>query len=219
MLYNILDEGKEYTVERGSFKGHKRWEFGSVSAQIDLPGIAPLIPEIPEWMNIPAPVTQEYLDNYFLQLLSTAKPDNTVYTYGMYLAPQIEKIIKILKETPANNQCCATIGDMDSIDLDDPPCMRTAQFNIRDSKLNMFLFFRSNDLYSGFPCNIAGMQLVKEYMADEIGVGDGQIFYYSSGLHLYDFQYDVAKQRIMRWVGVNILVWLGYTSLLVLVSL
>jgi len=198
LLYTVIDEGEKYTVERGSFKGHERLEFGSVSAQIDVPGIYPLIPEFPEWMKIPPPVTQDYLDNYFQQLLSVDKPENTIYTYGMYLTPQVEKIIQILKKTPLNNQCCCTIGDMNSIDQDDPPCMRTVHFNIRNGSLNMFLFFRSNDLFSGFPANIAGMQLVKEYMAEEIGCKDGQIFYYSSGLHLYDFQFDIVKQRTMR---------------------
>jgi thymidylate synthase len=198
LLYTVLDEGKEYKIERGSFAGHNRLEFGSVSVQIDLPGIAPLIPEFPSWLDAPPPVTQDYLDNYFQQLMSTDKPENCDYVYGMYLRPQIDKIIEILKETPLNNQCCATIGDMYSIDMNDPPCMRIAHFNIRDKRLNMFLFFRSNDLWSGYPCNIAGMQLVKEYMAGEIGVQDGQIFYYSSGLHLYDYQYDLARLRTMR---------------------
>lgn len=198
LLYTILDKGCEYTIERGSFEGHKRLEFGSVSVQINRPSSDPLIPEFPSWMNAPEPVTKDYLDNYFQQLMSIEKPDNCDYVYGQYLRPQIDKIVQILRATPLNNQCCATIGDMHSIDMNDPPCMRIAQFNIRDNKLNMFLFFRSNDLWSGYPCNIAGMQMVKEYMASEIGVEDGQIFYYSSGLHLYDFQYELAKLRTMR---------------------
>jgi thymidylate synthase len=32
-------------------------------------------------------------------------------------------------------------------------------------------------------------------MADEIGVGDGEIIAVSKGLHLYDYVWDLAKLR------------------------
>ena len=33
----------------------------------------------------------------------------------------------------------------------------------------------------------------KEYMADEIGVGDGEIIASSKGLHLYEYSWDLAR--------------------------
>jgi thymidylate synthase len=198
LVYNIFDYGREYKIDRGSFEGCKRLEYDFVTCEIAAPGVAPLIPEFPEWMNVTPPVTQEYLDEYFAQLLTTEVPANTCYTYGHYLKPQVDQIIEIFKKTKNTNQCCATIGDIESITLGDPPCLKVLDFNIKDNKLHMYIYFRSNDLYAGFPANIAGLQMLKEYMCQEIGCDDGCIYYTSKGLHLYDYQYEIAKKRTNR---------------------
>ena len=41
--------------------------------------------------------------------------------------------------------------------------------------------------------NLAAIQLLKEYMADEIGVADGEIIASSKGLHLYEYSWELAK--------------------------
>ena len=45
----------------------------------------------------------------------------------------------------------------------------------------------------GFPSNLAALQLMKEYMAAEIGVSDGEMICLSSGLHLYEHSWELAK--------------------------
>jgi thymidylate synthase len=40
--------------------------------------------------------------------------------------------------------------------------------------------------------------MLKEYMASEIGVEDGEIIASSKGLHLYDYAWDLAKIRTNR---------------------
>jgi thymidylate synthase len=45
---------------------------------------------------------------------------------------------------------------------------------------------------------LAGLQLLKEYMAKEIGVDDGEIIASSKGLHLYHDCWDLAKTRTGR---------------------
>jgi thymidylate synthase len=55
------------------------------------------------------------------------------------------------------------------------------------------VYFRSWDLWAGFPSNLAAIQLLKEYMASEIGVEDGELVAMSKGLHLYDYAWDLAK--------------------------
>jgi thymidylate synthase len=37
------------------------------------------------------------------------------------------------------------------------------------------------------------MQLLKEYVASEIGVEDGELIALSKGLHLYDYTWELAK--------------------------
>jgi thymidylate synthase len=199
LVYNIFDKGFLYRIDRGSFEGSHRLEYDFVSLKINKPDLRPLVPEFPVWMNCEPPATQEYVDEYFQQLLNdTDIPKNTVYTYGLYLNSQIEEIIDIFKKNKNTNQCCATIGDISSILLDDPPCLKVVDFRIKLNKLQMYVYFRSNDLFAGFPVNIAGLQMLKEYMCCQIGCEDGPIYYSSKGLHLYDHQFAIARKRVGR---------------------
>ena len=77
--------------------------------------------------------------------------------------------------------------------LSDPPCLRAIDTRIRDDKLNFIVYFRSWDLWAGFPSNLAAIQLLKEYMACEIGVADGELIASSKGLHLYQYAWDLAR--------------------------
>jgi len=54
------------------------------------------------------------------------------------------------------------------------------------------VYFRSWDLWAGFPSNLAAIQLLKEYMADEIGVADGELVAMSKGMHLYEYCWELA---------------------------
>jgi thymidylate synthase len=53
-------------------------------------------------------------------------------------------------------------------------------------------------LWNGFPANLGAIQLLKEYMAENIGVEDGEIIAASKGLHLYDYIWELAKLRTMK---------------------
>ena len=59
-------------------------------------------------------------------------------------------------------------------------------------KLHFIIYFRSWDLWAGFPTNLGGLQLLKEYMAKEIGVEDGEMICVSKGLHLYEHAWEFA---------------------------
>jgi thymidylate synthase len=94
------------------------------------------------------------------------------------------------------NQAYMAVGNEKSVDLPDPPCLRMIDTRIRHGKLNFVVYFRSWDLWAGFPSNLAAIQLLKEYMSSEIGVGDGEIVAMSKGLHLYEYSWDLAKTVI-----------------------
>jgi thymidylate synthase len=97
-----------------------------------------------------------------------------------------------------NNQMVLQVAQPDDMLLQDPPCLRHIDTRIQDGKLNFYPYFRSWDLWGGFPANLGGIQLLKEYVASEIGVEDGEIIATSKGLHLYDYSFDLAKCLRMR---------------------
>jgi thymidylate synthase len=91
------------------------------------------------------------------------------------------------------NQAFMAVGDSQSIDLSDPPCLRAIDTRIRDNKLHFIVYFRSWDLWAGFPSNLAAIQLLKEYMSSAIGIGDGELIALSKGLHLYEYAWELAQ--------------------------
>ncbi|MDD5018982.1 MAG: thymidylate synthase [Candidatus Omnitrophica bacterium] len=220
-LSAILDKGRVYTITRGSYKGAKRLEFDYVVVRARKPSHQ-IIPIIPEGLNIPAPTDMEYIQGYLSYLLTGAKTATEDYTYGERLVDpkvrlsevregrslvqevplcvnQIDEVIRMYREEGfGTNQAVMEIGMPSDIKLQDPPCLRLIDTKIRDNKLHFFLYFRSWDLWGGFPSNLGGLQLVKQYMAEMIGVEDGEIVAASKGLHLYDYSWEVAKIRTKK---------------------
>jgi len=187
----------KYTIDRGSFEGHQRIEYDYITIRVEYPWSRPLVPDAPQ--GVPTPTTQEYVESYLPYLLCGVKGDQEQYTYGEYLEKQIPQIIEMYKKDGHNtNQAIMAVGDADSIKLSDPPCLRLIDTRIQNDKLHFFVYFRSWDLWSGFPANLAAIQILKEYMADEIGVGDGELIASSKGLHLYDHCWEYAKAVLRR---------------------
>ena len=190
-LCQTLMEGYEYQIERGSYAGQRRKELDFVVVQVRYPGTRPLVPDVPQ--GVPPPSTMDYIEEYLPYLMTAHRREGEQYTYGQYLETQIAEVIKMYKEDGYNtNQAFMAVGDERSIFLSDPPCLRAVDTRIRDNKLNFVVYFRSWDLWAGFPSNLAAIQLLKEYMASEIGV-DGELIAVSKGLHLYEYTWELAK--------------------------
>ena len=217
-LAEILEAGYVYKIDRGSYAGQKRLEFDFVTVHVKNPAHQ-IIPIMPEGLGIPAPTSMDYIKQYLQYLLTSCKTETEDYTYGERLVDpkikiteerngrkmekemplqcnQIEEVIKIYKtEGAGTNQAIMEIGMPSDLKLHDPPCLRLIDTRVRYGKLHFFLYFRSWDLWGGFPSNLGGLELVKQYMADEIGVGSGEIIACSKGLHLYEYAWELAKQR------------------------
>jgi len=219
LLFTILDEGRVFTIDKGSYAGQRRLEFDYITIKINYPGTLPLLPQIPEQYGIPNPVADDYLDEYLPYLMTADKKPGEDYTYGERLvagavlydrsyAPhdiyggevnQIQTIIDTYKEHgPRNNQMILQVGQPGDILLEDPPCLRQIDTRIQNNKLHFFVYFRSWDLWGGFPANLAAIEMLKQYMAAEIGVESGQIIAASKGLHIYDYSFDIAKCLRMK---------------------
>jgi thymidylate synthase len=191
-LRKTLTEGYQYKIDRGSYAGQHRKELDFVVVKVRNPGTRPIIPSTPQ--GVPPPTSTEYIDDYLPYLMTAHKREGEQYTYGQYLERQIPKVIEMYKQDGHNtNQAFMAVGDADSINLDDPPCLRAIDTRIRDNRLHFFVYFRSWDLWAGFPSNLAAIQLLKEYMASEIGVDDGELIATSKGMHLYEYSWELAR--------------------------
>ena len=200
-LVKILDHGYVYTIDRGSFEGNKRMEYDYIVVHIKNPSCRPIIPDIPDGLGVPPPSSMDYVESYLEKIVTSVKSVHEDYTYGEDLERQIPKVIEMYqKDGFETNQAYMAVGNADSILLKDPQCLRGIDTRIRYGKLHFLPYFRSWDLWAGFPSNLAALQMVKEFMAKEIGVEDGEIIASSKGLHLYDYAWDFAKKRLRKSV-------------------
>lgn len=215
-LFELFEGDYEtYVVEQGSYQGDTRREFDWVTVRITMPGGPPgvdksnlrrLIPSVP--YGVPPPCDEDAVLRYFTDyLFSDRKRPGEQYTYGSRLCKrigeksQIEIVIERYRRGVGTNQLVLQVAEPEDLLLDDPPCLRHIDTRIRNGKLHFMPYFRSWDLWGGFPLNLAGIQLLKEYMAAEIGVEDGEIIATSKGLHVYGHAEDVARMRAGRKRG------------------
>jgi len=215
-VFSVLDNGFRYKIDQGSFTGDQRLEFDDVRIKITYPEVRPLEPDIPPSYGIPNPVEPGYIDRYFNEkILVGVKDDNEDYVYGERLSGilirrhgaimeelivvgpnQIEAVIEKYKKYGFNtNQTTMEVGRPDDCLLNDPPCLRLVDCRVRYGKLHFFVYFRSWDLWGGFPANLGALQLLKEDMAKKIGVEPGETIAYSKGLHLYKYVWELAQLR------------------------
>ena len=244
-IHDILDAGRRFTIDRGSYAGQTRLEYDYFSGQVAHPGTKPLLPDIPAHCGIPNPVEENYIyggegyeRSYIEYLMTGHKAPGESYTYGERLAHtplrgdklswwrqkeneiidarevdgkivfeedgeifinQIEWVIDTYKKYGhRNNQMVLQVAHPSDLTLVDPPCLRSIDTRIQDDALHFIIYFRSWDLWGGLPANLAGLQHLKEYMAEEIGVRDGEMIVESKGLHLYGYAEDLAKLRCLK---------------------
>jgi thymidylate synthase len=95
-----------------------------------------------------------------------------------------------------NNQLCLQVAQPSDMLLKDPPCLRHIDTRIQNGKLHFFPYFRSWDLYSGFPANLAAIEMMRQYCVAEIGLDsiEGEIIASCKGLHSYDYCFELMEK-------------------------
>ena len=194
----VLDVGFKYEIQHGSYIGQTRMEFDQVTVFIKNPYQEPynlMLPQIPAALNIPNPVDDGYVEQYLPYLMTDHIEPGEQYTYGSRIYGQIPHWVDVFKKSPNTNQAVLQVAQPGDFLLPDPPCLRHIDMRIKDGKLIFYPYFRSWDLWGGFPANLAGIAVLQKTMADDIGVVSGPICASSKGLHLYGYVEDLAKLR------------------------
>lgn len=124
---------------------------------------------------------------------------NSAYGYLMkykFGFDQIEKVIELLTKDRNSRRAVINLNTPNErvIETKDEPCTIALQFLIRDGKLHCTGIMRSNDIWFGFPYDVAFFTELQKYIADRLGVGYGTYTHFVTSLHLYERNYeDVAK--------------------------
>ena len=113
---------------------------------------------------------------------------NSNYGWQWKRNDQIGEVINILKNYKKTRQATISIYDGKEIDkyTYDTPCTYAIQFTIVDSRLNMCVTMRSNDLWYGFCNDQYQFSKLQEMIAKEINMDMGTYYHFAHNLHIYN---------------------------------
>ena len=101
---------------------------------------------------------------------------------------QVEKVIKLLTDDPNSRRAKININvPNEKVDITkDEPCTMSLHFILRNNKLYCTAVMRSNDIWFGFPYDVAFFTELQKYIADRLGVKYGWYTHFVISLHMYD---------------------------------
>jgi len=104
---------------------------------------------------------------------------------------QLEQAVALLQKDPMSRQVVVSIWhperDMGRHLTKDTPCNDMIAFKIREGRLNMTVFNRSNDvIWGAYGANAVQFSVIQEYVAARVGVEVGHYVQVSDSYHVYE---------------------------------
>lgn len=112
------------------------------------------------------------------------------YKYGF---DQFEWCIKELMYNPNSRRAVIHIKEASNKDSNDVNCTVCLQFFIREGKLYMTTYMRSNDIWMGFPYDVFQFTNMQILMSMRLGVELGTYTHIAGSLHLYERNVKVKE--------------------------
>lgn len=118
---------------------------------------------------------------------------------------QWEYVKNTLRSDPASRQAIIHIRvPTDStFKSKDHPCTLSLQFLIRNNKLNLVTTMRSNDVMIGSSYDMFSFTMIQELMAFELSVDLGSYYHQVGSWHLYERDFNAARDFIGNSTGVE----------------
>ena len=120
--------------------------------------------------------------------MATNRMVNSNYGYQWQRNNQLGYVANKLKVFPNTRQATISIYDGKEHDRydNDTPCTYAVQFTVLNSKLNMSVYMRSNDLWFGFCIDQYCFSMLQQTMSKMTGYDVGTYYHHAHNLHLYD---------------------------------
>lgn len=112
---------------------------------------------------------------------------------------QMKMCEELLRKDPNTRQAVIHIKSVRNV-LENPTkdlnCTVCLQFFIREGKLYMTTYMRSNDLWMGFPNDVFQFTCMQIYLAMRLNVGLGTYTHIAGSLHMYERDYKKSLENI-----------------------
>lgn len=149
----------------------------------------------------------KFIKHYISAYETESEDQETIYGgYGPRLFnqadehDQIKNVVNLLTQKRSSRR--AIIQIFEPKDIADPhieiPCTCTIQFLVRDEKLDMIVYMRSNDAFLGLPHDVFCFTMLQEIIARSVCVELGTYKHVVGSLHLYDSKKAQAEQYLQE---------------------
>ena len=122
--------------------------------------------------------------------------------YGPRIWCSLQAVIQMLKDKPDSRQAVITLHRSTDASIaargesKDIPCTIALQFLVRDSKLNLIVTMRSNDMWTGLPYDVFCFTSFQILMAQSLGYGVGWYQHQAASLHIYERHWEAAHEAV-----------------------
>ena len=204
LLFGLLEEGKEVSP-RGMLTKELMQETFCIedpnSSLIYIPGRNfSLVHAIHESFLIFCDDNHVKVAGYFNKNIAQFSDDGKTLhgSYGHRIATKMQGVLDKLKEDHDTRQALLTIHRVDDsiVKTKDPPCTITLQFTIRDEKLNMHVYMRSNDIVWGTPYDVFVFTTIQKVFANTLGIPVGKYYHTATSLHMYERDFEKCREYI-----------------------
>ena len=116
---------------------------------------------------------------------------------------QLGLLVKLLKKDPSSRHGVIVTWDPSEDGLGgtrkaNVPCPYSFTVNIIGGRLHFHNIVRSNDMFLGFPSDVAGFALLQCILAQKLGVQPGIYSHSISNAHVYDHQIEAVEELLRR---------------------
>ncbi|HMO10374.1 MAG TPA: thymidylate synthase [Actinotalea sp.] len=142
-----------------------------------------------EWAD---PETGDLGPVYGYQWRSWAGPDGS-------RVDQISQVLETLRSDPDSRRMIVSawnVADIPTMAL--APCHAFFQFYVADGRLSLQVYQRSADLFLGVPFNIASYALLAHMVAQQVGLGVGELVWTGGDCHVYDNHVGQVTEQLSR---------------------
>lgn len=148
----------------------------------------------------------------WLRLTDDGLTNNSAYGYILfkkYGFNQLEQIIELLKLDKNTRRAVLNISDpaINRITTKDMQCTVAIQFLIRNDKLNMTVYMRSNDVYFGLPYDYIFFESLHQYVAyslNKLKIKIGTYTHITTSLHMYERDIEKFKKQKENVLSINL---------------
>jgi len=112
---------------------------------------------------------------------------------------QITRVLDTLVINPDSRRMVVSawnVADIEAAAL--PPCHLLFQFYVAANRLSCQVYQRSADLFLGVPFNIASYALLTHMVAQQVGLGVGDLIWTGGDCHIYDNHVAQVTEQLTR---------------------